>query len=376
VTQTALINARVFTPAGLRDDQVVVIENGLIKAVTDQAPNDATIHDLAGQTLLPGFIDLQVNGGGGYLFNDAPTSDTIARIARAHRRFGTTGLLPTLISDDLDVVRQGILAIDEAIAAGVPGILGIHIEGPFLAESRKGIHLAEKLRMLKDSHLELLCSARFGKTLVTLAPECATPDQINRLSQAGVLISLGHSNASYATARAALDAGATGFTHLFNAMSQLVNREPGMVGAALESRTAFAGIIVDGLHVDPVNLKIALRARGGHDRFMLISDAMPNIGTDMTAFQLQHQHIHVTPDACRNEDGILAGANLTMLNAVRLAHRLLDLPLEHAVAMGSLNPARFLGLDSRHGAITPGKYADLLAINDLFQVTRTYIKGI
>ena len=374
MTRIALINARVLTPGGLRDGLNVVIEGSLIRSVGDCIPDGIAVRDLSGQTLVPGFIDLQVNGGGGALFNDDPSVETIARIARAHRGFGTTGLLPTLVSDDIAIVERGLRAVDLAIAQGIPGVLGIHVEGPFLAESRKGIHRADKLRPLGDMHVDLLASARAGRTLVTLAPECATPEQIARLSQAGVLVSLGHSNADYATARAALDAGATGFTHLFNAMSQLVNREPGMVGAALESEAAYAGIIVDGQHLHPATVRTAMRALGPR-RLMLVSDAMPTVGSDIDSFELQGRRIFRRGDKLCDVDGTIAGSTLTMLAAVSNLMEQAGTPLDQAIAMASRVPASFLGLDAELGSITPGMKANLVALGRDFEVRSTWIDG-
>lgn len=370
----ALVNARVLTPAGLRDNLVVVLEDGHIRELRGSVPDGAEIRDLKGAMLLPGFVDLQVNGGGGRLFNDDPSVETIACIAAAHRRFGTTSLLPTLISDDLSVVERGIKAVEDAIEAGVPGVLGIHIEGPFLSERRHGIHLVEKLRPLGDELIELLTSARLGRTMVTLAPECAAPAQIARLVGAGVRVSLGHSDADYETARAALDAGATGFTHLFNAMSQLANRAPGMVGAALESESAFAGIIVDGKHLHPASVRIALRAIGP-DRLMLVSDAMPTVGSDIDGFDLQGRRIHLRGDRLTDEGGTLAGSVLTMAQAIRCLVDQTGLALPRAIGMATRVPASFLGLGDELGTIAPGMRADLVAVDDDFAVRACWIGG-
>jgi N-acetylglucosamine-6-phosphate deacetylase len=374
VTQTALINARVLAPAGLRDDLVVVIEDDRIRSVSEHVPSGAAIHDLAGSLLLPGFIDIQVNGGGGRLFNDDPSVETIACIAAAHRRFGTTGLLPTLISDDFAVVERGMRAVDQAIEQGVPGVLGIHVEGPFLSAARHGIHLAEKLQPLSDEFLDLLTADRRGRTLVTLAPECARPEQIARLAKAGVRVSLGHSDARYEEARAALDAGASGFTHLFNAMSQLANRAPGMVGAALESETAFAGIIVDGQHLHPATVRIALRAMGA-ERLMLISDAMPTVGADIDSFNLQGRTIRLDGDRLADEHGTLAGSVLTMASAVRTLMAQTGSSLARSVAMATRVPATFLGIDREVGTIAPGLRADLIAVDPQLDLRRCWIGG-
>src|SRR5687767_10560019 len=247
----ALLNGRILTDTGFVEDKVVLVENGFVTQIVErrEAPSNAyRTYDLQGQRLLPGFIDTQVNGGGGVLFNDAPSAESIAEIGRAHRRFGTTGFLPTLISDDLHVVSRAVRAVQDAIQIGVPGVLGIHIEGPFLNEERKGVHDATKLRRLDDTALALLASLKGGKTLVTLAPEKTTPDMIRKLSDAGVIVSAGHTNATYEQIRAALDHGLRGFTHLFNAMSQLTGREPGAVGAALDDANSWCGIILDGIH--------------------------------------------------------------------------------------------------------------------------------
>jgi len=375
VNQTALINGKVLAPAGLREDLVVVLEGDRIMALCNRVPAGAKISDLGGALLLPGFIDVQVNGGGGRLFNDDPSVETIACIAAAHRSFGTTGLLPTLISDDLSVVERGIRAVDHAIEVGVPGVLGIHIEGPFLSPKRNGIHLTEKLQPLTDEFLALLASARNGRTMVTLAPECASPQQISWLNRAGVRVSLGHSDAEYAVARAALDAGATGFTHLFNAMSQLANRAPGMVGAALESETAYAGIIVDGQHLHPATVRIALRATGP-DRLMLVSDAMPTVGSDIKSFELQGRKILLQEDRLTDEAGTLAGSVLTMARAVRTLMEQTGVSLQRAVAMATRVPAAFLGLDHELGTIAPGMRANLIALDRDFTTNACWISGV
>src|SRR5882672_7004696 len=223
---------------------------------------------------------------------DAPSVESIRAIGRAHRRFGTTGFLPTLISTDPDIMTRAIAAVRGAIEAGVPGVLGIHIEGPYLSLARKGVHDPAKLRELDASALGLLTSLRGGRTLVTLAPEVTTPQIIEKLVAAGVVVSAGHTNATYAEISIALRHGLTGFTHLFNAMSQLTGREPGAVGAALEDPTSWCGIIVDGAHTDPVVLRIALRCKP-HDRFMLVTDAMPSVGTNNDSFELQGRRITV-----------------------------------------------------------------------------------
>ena len=373
----ALINGQVLREDGLAEGQCLLLSEGRILDIV--APSARRVrraerYDLGGQLLLPGFIDSQVNGGGGVLFNDAPSVESIRAIGRAHRRFGTTGFLPTLISTDLDIMARAIAAVRSAIEAGVPGVLGIHIEGPFLNVARKGVHDPSKLRELDPSALGLLTSLRGGRTLVTLAPEMTTPQMIEKLVAAGVVVSAGHTNATYAEISSALRHGLTGFTHLFNAMSPLTGREPGTVGAALDDPASWCGIIVDGEHTDPVVLRIALRCKA-HDRFMLVTDAMPSVGTNNDSFELQGRRITVRGSACLDEDGRLAGSNMDMASCVRNAISMLGLSLPEAVRMASQGPAEFLGLAHDTGRIAPGLRADLVLADEGLNVLETWIAG-
>jgi N-acetylglucosamine-6-phosphate deacetylase len=373
----ALVKGRVLGEHGFETNRAVLIEGNRIVDVvpaSDARVRSAQPVDLQDQLLLPGFIDVQVNGGGGALFNDDPSVEAIRTIGAAHRRFGTTGFLPTLISDDLHVVSQAIAAVQAAVQARVPGVLGIHIEGPFLSEARKGVHDASKFRELDDSSLELLASLDHGHTLLTLAPEMTTPAMIRKLVNAGVTVSAGHTNATYEQVRAALDAGLSGFTHLFNAMSQLSGREPGAVGAALEDRNSWCGVILDGVHVHPAVLRIALRSRP-RERFMLVTDAMPGVGSDQKQFRLQGRTITVDGLVCLDQDGRLAGSNMDMASAVRNAVTILGIDLAEAVRMASLYPATFLRLDHELGRIAPGYRANLVVADDELNVVGTWVDG-
>jgi N-acetylglucosamine-6-phosphate deacetylase len=369
-------NACVLLPGGLRSDREVLVDGRRIVAVRPRnaAIEGATEIDCEGDILAPGFIDVQVNGGGGTLFNDAPTIASIEAIGRAHRTFGTTGFMPTLMSDDLDVVRAGVAAVDAAIAQGVPGVLGIHIEGPFLNSRRKGIHDASKLRALDEEGFAAITALRRGRTLVTLAPERTNLTMIRRLVECGVIVAGGHTDATYRQMRDALDAGLSGFTHLFNAMSPLTARDPGAVGAALDDVHSWCGLIVDGRHIDPVTMRIALRCKTP-DLFMLVTDAMPSVGMIDKRFMLQGQPIEVVDGVCVNGDGVLAGSDLDMASAVRNAVRLLSLPAAQALNMASLNPAQFLGLGGGAGSIVAGAPADLVRLDSDFCVRGTWIGG-
>jgi N-acetylglucosamine-6-phosphate deacetylase len=371
------MNGRVLRGTSLVSGQCVLIGEGRIQDILpaeDDRCRGLERVDLGGALLLPGFIDVQVNGGGGVLFNDEPSVQAIRQIGRAHRRFGTTGFLPTLISTDLEVVSQAIEATRAALAARVPGVLGIHIEGPFLSMERKGVHDPAKLRELDDSALGLLTSLGSGRTVVTLAPEVTTPQIIRRLANAGVIVSAGHTNATYAEVTEALRNGLRGFTHLFNAMSQLTSREPGAVGAALEDRASWCGIIVDGEHIAPPVLRLALRCKP-HERFMLVTDAMPPLGTDIRSFALQGRRITVNGLVCYDEEGRLAGSNTDLATCVRNVIEMLGLPLHEAVHMASLYPAEFLGLAHELGRIEPGYRANLVLADERINVLKTWIDG-
>jgi N-acetylglucosamine-6-phosphate deacetylase len=376
--RTALVNGRILSGERIVSGRTVLISAGRIEDVVlsdDPRCRDAVNVDLQGQILLPGFIDVQVNGGGGVLFNDDPSMESIRAIGSAHRRFGTTGFLPTLISDDLDTIGQAIAAVQASLDARLPGALGIHIEGPFLNWARRGVHDPKHLRRLDNAVISLLCSLRGGRTVLTLAPEMTTIEMIAQLSASGILISAGHSDANFAQTSAAIAHGVRGFTHLFNAMAPLAPREPGIVGAALFDANTWCGIIVDGHHVDPVMLKLALRCKR-HDKFMLVTDAMPPVGSPEPSFVLQGRTIHVKDGVCRDENGTLAGTGLDMATAVRNAVSLLDLEIAEAARMASEYPAAFLGLDGELGRIAPGYRANLALLDDDLQVRRTWIEGI
>jgi N-acetylglucosamine-6-phosphate deacetylase len=368
-----LHSSRVLTPDGFHPDCCVVVETGRIAGImlSSECPAGLQRLELEGD-LVPGFIDLQVNGGGGVLFNDHPTVEGIAAIGQAHRRFGTTGFLPTLISDDLETVDRAIRAVDAAIEQGVPGVLGIHIEGPFLNAARKGIHDSSKFRMLDGQAFGLLTSSRHGRVLVTLAPEVAPPGAIRALVDAGIIVAAGHTAATYEDLQAAFAEGLSGFTHLFNAMTQFGSREPGVVGAALENRASWCGLIVDGFHVHPASLRIALAAKGA-GRLALVTDAMPPVGSDQSHFQLAGQRIECDGERCLAADGTLAGSSLTMARAVENAQRLMSVDLATAIAMASSVPASILGLAGERGTIKQGMRADLVLLDDLGEVVQTWI---
>ena len=365
----------VFDGAALHRDAAVVIHGADIAAVVPRGklPAGMAVRETPpGSWLAPGFIDVQVNGGGDVLFNDDPTAAGIAAIATAHRRFGTTALLPTLISDTAEKMRAADAAVAEAMRTN-PGVLGIHFEGPFLSPERAGAHATHMLRRPDEADLALLTASRPGVALVTLAPERVPAGFIGALADAGVRVALGHSTASYEQTQRAVAEGLTGFTHLFNAMPPPLAREPGPIGAALDEPDAFYGLIADGEHVAPPMLRRALRGAG---QAMLVTDAMPPVGGAGGNFRLYGDEIVVRDGRCTTADGRLAGSSLDMASAVRNCVRLLGLDLTAALRLAGAAPARFLGLDKRLGHLRPGHRADIVALEPAsVTVLATWVAG-
>jgi N-acetylglucosamine-6-phosphate deacetylase len=375
MTRKALTGARILTQSGWQAGHALLIDQpAIVDIVPDGSiPTGFEPLRLGGGTLVPGFIDTQVNGGGGVLFNESPTIDGIRAIAAAHREFGTTALLPTLISDDFDVIARGIAAVRDAIAMGIPGVLGIHIEGPFLNVEKRGIHDASKICRMDERAVALLSSLGVGKTLVTLAPETVAPGLIAELTARGVIVSAGHTLATSEDMDRATGEGLRAITHLFNAMPPLANRAPGAVGAGLAS-SLICGVIADGHHVHPTALQAAFRAKGPGE-LMLVTDAMPTVGTEIDTFFLGETEIFRDQGALRSADGILAGSDLDMARAVRNAVSIMRIDLADACRMASATPAALLGLAGTHGQLAPGARADIVHLAEDVEVARTWIGG-
>jgi N-acetylglucosamine-6-phosphate deacetylase len=371
----ALAGARVFDGVGMRDGLAVVIGGGTIEAIVPETEmaTDVPVRRIAG-LLAPGFIDVQVNGGGGVLFNDERSLKGIRAIGRAHRRFGTTGFLPTFVTDARERMPEAVEAAREALAAHVPGVLGIHLEGPFLNPARKGVHEPRFMRPVEPEDIRVMTSLGAGRTLVTLAPEMTGMAPIKALTDAGVIVSAGHTAADAAILDETRGMGLTGYTHLFNAMPPLAGREPGPVGAALAERDTWCSIIADIHHVSVAALKTAVAAKGVN-HIMLISDAMPLVGADRDSFYLQGRSVIRRNGRLTTADGTLAGSDLDMASAVRNAVDHLGVRLEDALAMASRVPAAFLRLDSDFGRIAPGYRASMVLLDEALTVMRTWIDG-
>ncbi len=360
------------------EGRALVAADGKISGIvaSDEVPDDAERVALSGGMLVPGFIDLQVNGAGGVLFNEDRTVEGLERLCAANFQFGTTALLPTLITDTREVTREALDAGAAAHAAGVKGFAGLHIEGPHLSVARKGAHNPGYIRPMEEADLEALLAARraMPALLTTVAVESVAPEQIARLAEGGVRVSLGHSDTGFDGAAAAIEAGASMVTHLFNAMSQLGNREPGLVGAAL-AHGVWAGLIADGIHVDPATIGVALRAKTGPGRILLVTDAMSPMGTDIAGFALNGREIIRADGALRLADGTLAGADLTMIEAVRYMHGKMGVVLEEVLRMASLYPAQAMGLTDGMGHLGAGATASMVHLSDGLEVQGVWVGG-
>jgi N-acetylglucosamine-6-phosphate deacetylase len=372
----AVLATRLFDGRRWHRDAAVLVEDGRIRGIAPWAevPDGWPQRRLAEDALLtPGFIDLQVNGGGGVLLNDDPSPDTMLAIARCHRRYGVTACLPTLITDSRQQTQAAIAAARSA--AGVDGILGVHLEGPFISPARPGIHRGDHIAVPHLSDLDWLSDlAGAGRCLVTLAPERVPDGFVKTLAAAGIRISAGHSEAPADVMLRAVADGLTGVTHLFNAMPPLAGRAPGIVGTTLAEPRLIAGIIVDGIHVDPVSVRAAFAAKGA-DAMMLVSDAMPSVGAGVGEFQLMGRRISLHDGRLTGADGTLAGAHLDMATAVRNAVNLARLPLDDALRAASLTPAGFLGLAHERGTLIGGARADMVALTEDLEVIATWVGG-
>ena len=374
--QFAISADRIFDGYRWHNHALILIAGGIVQSIT---PRDESARCLPtevmppGTMLAPGFIDLQVNGGGGILLNDQPTPDAMRAIAQAHRRFGTTSCLPTLISDTR---AKAIVAIAAAKSlAGIDGILGLHLEGPFISPRRPGIHRSDYIATATMEDLDWLGElSSVGSSMVTLAPECVPARFVRTLATSGIRCSVGHSEATADTLTAAVDEGLSGVTHLFNAMPAMSAREPGIVGVALTDERLTASIIVDGIHVDPVVVRAAFSAKN-RNNLALVSDAMPTVGSDRDQFELMGRQIYLRSGRLVSENGTLAGAHLSLASAVKNAVTFGGILLDEALRAASLVPARFLGIESHRGTLNAGAQGDIVALTPNLDVLTTWVAG-
>lgn len=363
----------IFDGQSILDDHCVVVQGGLVKGIIPEPANTetASVVNLNGDILSPGFVDLQVNGGDGIMLNDDPSVETLRRMANAHRTLGATTILPTLITDTREKTRAAIAAVTEAIANGVPGIAGLHLEGPHLSVARKGAHDAGLIRPMTSEDLALLVDAAksLPVLMVTVAPETTTTAQVSALAHAGAIVSLGHTDAAFDTCLAYAAAGARVVTHLFNAMSQLGNRDPGLVGAALDTPGLSAGLIADAIHVHPASMRAAWAAKTGPGKIFLVSDAMAPAGSDIAQFHLGDRLIRRNDGRLTLEDGTLAGADLDLGTAIRVLVEKTGIPLEQALRAATSIPADVAGLGRGIGRLVPGASCSMIRISRDFRAS-------
>jgi len=371
-----LSGARMFDGERFFDDRSFVVEDDTIVAVTSYAerPRRGEERDLGGGVLAPGFIDWQVNGGGGVLFNETPTPEAIGAIVASHRRFGTTSLLPTIITDSPRKLSAALAAAKVANAS-LPGAIGIHVEGPFIDPKRKGAHPEQWIRAMSEKDADELIAARSGAMVATVAPASVANALIARLSRGGVVVSIGHSDCSAEEAKTAFDAGARAVTHLYNAMSQLAHRAPGLVGAALADPRIICGFIADGYHVHETATRVALKAKGA-DGIALVSDAMSPAAGGPEAYELQGRRVIQRGLKLTLEDGTLAGAAITLLDALRYLTGTLGADLATVLKMMTLTPARLLNMDDRIGRLEAGCRADCVHLDDDLSLQGVWVAGV
>jgi N-acetylglucosamine-6-phosphate deacetylase len=361
-----------FDGKTIKSNQMISVKDGSIHSIESVKFQDDAVH-LSG-LIAPGFVDVQVNGGGGVLFNNQPTLDTLKMMSCAHQQYGSTAILPTLITDDLTTMQLAANAVASAIKQNVKGIVGIHFEGPHLSQPKKGIHPAQHIRQVSHEEMALFKRTDLGVVCVTLAPESVSVEFIKQLVQANVKVCLGHSNSSATQTFAALKAGAQGFTHLYNAMSPLQSREAGMVGAALLDSSSYCGLIVDNEHVDITSCQLAIKCKTP-ERIMLVTDAMSHVGSEQIELQFAGMTIHRQGNKLTIEGGRLAGSTLDMASAVRNSVNTLHCSIQNALKMASTTPATFLGLQQKKGYLAAGYDADWVVLTDQYFVSATYIAG-
>jgi len=375
----AFIGATIFDGNQTHAGAALLTDDGRSSGIvpTDKIDSAYECINLNGGLITAGFVDLQVNGGGGVLFNEAPTVDSIKTICAAHQQFGTTALLPTLITDTPEITKRAIEAGLEAQSQNISGFLGLHLEGPHLSVEKKGAHSPKLIRRMTDHDLEILCEAKqqLENLLITVAPESVDNDQISVLSAAGIHVSLGHTNTSASRAKSAFDAGATSVTHLYNAMSPLTHREPGLVGAALNEAKAYCGLIADGVHVDPDAINIALKMKTSEGKLFLVTDAMSTIGTDQQEFTLNGRTITRNNGRLTLENGTLAGADLDMISAIRYMVGNTICDRDEALRMASTYPSNYLGTAKSHGSLSSGAFGNFVHLSEKLEILSVWEMG-
>ncbi len=371
----ALLGSQIFCGERFYDDHALLVDGKSIVDIVDKnhTPDNFNKIELDQGILAPGFIDLQVNGGGGVLFNNSPNKESLNTIIKAHQFFGTTSVMPTVISDSLEVLEQCIKTVTEEIKNN-SSLLGIHIEGPFFNTKYRGVHQKQYISTINSDYLNLFESLKGFPVMLTLAPECISSQQLKHLTSLGIKTLAGHSDASYDELDDAIKNGLDGFTHLFNAMSQISAREPGVVGSALHFENTFASIIVDLHHVHPSLIQLAYQLKPTGKLFF-ISDSMATINHGKPSFELYDEVVNELDGRLVNSEGKLAGSSITQIDAVKNAYQKCNIPLNQALAMASRYPAEYLGIANHLGSLKPGYRADLVHFDSNFKVRNAWVSG-
>ncbi|MCQ1857961.1 N-acetylglucosamine-6-phosphate deacetylase [Haemophilus sputorum] len=371
----ALTNAVIYTGEKVLYEHAVVIENGLIQAVIlekDLAKEMPTV-DLDGANLSAGFIDLQLNGCGGVMFNEDISVNTLEIMQATNLKSGTTSYLPTFITSPDEGMKQAVAVMREYLSKHQNQALGLHLEGPYLSVAKKGVHRPEYIREISPEMLDFLCQNGDVITKLTVAAENPTAEYISRFIQAGIIVSIGHSNATYEQAKQRFAEGASFATHLHNAMSPISSgREMGVVGAVLDSEV-YTGIICDGLHVHWGNIRLAKKAKG--DKLVVVTDATAAAGADISEFIFVGKKVTVKEGKCYDEFGALGGASVTMIESIQNLIHHTDLSLDEILRMCTLYPAKAIGVDDKLGSIAVGKVANLAIFDQQFKVKATAVNG-
>jgi len=373
----AVTNCDIHTGEEILYDKAIVIKDEYIHEIIDldKIPIDLEVIDLKGANIAPGFIDLQVNGGGGCLFNDNPTVESISRIFQGHKRYGTTNFLPTIITTTNEKIHQAIDSVKECLTHKTNGVLGLHIEGPFINQKKAGVHDKKYIRSFSENDLDFIRKNSQGSIkMITLSPEFVNENQIKSLKECGIIISAGHSSATYDQSIESFKWGITNVTHLFNAMSLFESREPGLVGATFDKESIWAGIIVDGHHVNFASVRVAKKIK--KNKLFLVTDAMPPVGSDISKYKLGDLEVLCKDKKCITMDGVLAGSALDMATAVRNCVQKVEIPLDEALRMASTYPAENLGLNKILGKIKPGFLANMVIFNNQIVVESVIIHGV
>jgi N-acetylglucosamine-6-phosphate deacetylase len=371
----ALVNCTIYTTQSILNNHAVVVENNEIKNILPIADLDASIQqiDLNGENLCPGFIDLQLNGCGGVMFNNQVSEKTLEIMQAANLKSGCTSYLPTLITSSDDDMKSALKVARKFMQKTENEVLGLHLEGPYLSLETKGIHRPEFIRTPDSNMIDLICENADIVSKVTLAPENTSSAVIKQLSEAGIVVSIGHTNATYQQAKQAIEDGASFATHLFNAMSPMTGRESGVVGAIYDNNI-YAGIIVDGFHVAYENVRISKKIMG--DKLILVTDATAPAGADIEQFDFVGTTVYYKDGKCFGADGTLGGAAVTMIESIEQCVKYVGIELDEAIRMATLYPANAISQQHKLGSIESGKIANMAVFSNDFQVTATIVNGV